>query len=145
MAFNLEKFDATSFAVRTKSLPVPSLQHWFDEDEEAVWEIRNLTASELATANAAQQKNANVAIILEALSGSDKTEKVEELRTALGISTDVPGEIAKRLEMIVLGSINPKIPLNLAVKLAEHFPIEFYTITNEITQLTGMGSEIEGK
>ena len=35
-----------------------------------------------------------------------------------------------------------KLPLLAAVKLAENFPIEFLSLTNEISELTGQGSEL---
>jgi hypothetical protein len=33
------------------------------------------------------------------------------------------------------------VDLSAAVKLAEAFPIEFFTVTNTITELTGQGAE----
>jgi hypothetical protein len=64
------------------------------------------------------------------------------VRKALGLTADTPGEIAKRLEMLTLGSVAPAISLPVAVKLAEAFPIEFLTLTNEISELTGKGAEM---
>jgi hypothetical protein len=44
--------------------------------------------------------------------------------------------------MLVMGSVSPKIELPAAVKLAECFPIEFLSLTNEISELTGKGAEL---
>ena len=69
-------------------------------------------------------------------------DQAEAVRSALGLTKDTPGEIAKRLEMLVMGSVAPKIELPTAVKLAEAFPIEFLSITNRITELTGQGFDL---
>ena len=68
--------------------------------------------------------------------------KAAAIRKALGLGKDTPGEIAKRLEMVVAGCISPVLTLPQAVKLAERFPIEFLTLTNEITELTGNGADL---
>jgi hypothetical protein len=60
----------------------------------------------------------------------------------LGLIKDTPGEIAKRLEMLVMGSVAPAVSLPVAVKLAEAFPIEFLQLTNEISDLTGRGADL---
>jgi hypothetical protein len=52
------------------------------------------------------------------------------------------GEIAKRLEMLVMGSVSPEVTLPVAVKLAEAFPVEFLELTNAITTLTGQGFDM---
>ena len=66
----------------------------------------------------------------------------EAVRRALGLTKDTPGEIAKRLEMLVLGAVSPVLTLPQAVKLAEAFPVEFLVLTNEITALTGKGADL---
>ena len=77
--------------------------------------------------------------VIEALTNNDQAQAVREM---IGLTKGSPAEIVKRLEMLVLGSVVPKIELPLAVKLAEAFPIEFLTLTNKITALTGMGFDI---
>jgi hypothetical protein len=68
---------------------------------------------------------------------------VADARKALGLAgKETPGEIAKRLEMLAMASVEPAISLQVAVKLAENFPVEFYQLTNEITELTGMGFDL---
>ena len=41
--------------------------------------------------------------------------------------------------MLVMGCVSPVLELPAAVKLAEAFPIEFLSITNTISELTGQG------
>ena len=100
--------------------------------------VRGLTANELYTAIEAGNRQKTLGKILEAIASTG--EGVADARKVLGFTgKETPGEIAKRLEMLVKASVDPVIPLNIAVKLAENFPIEFYQLTNEITELTGMG------
>jgi hypothetical protein len=73
---------------------------------------------------------------------STKQEQTKAIREALGLTGDTPGEIAKRLELLVAGSVSPKIDLSAAVKLAEAFPIEFMVLTNKISELTGKGADL---
>ena len=82
--------------------------------------------------------------MLEALLSKNSNDKIEAMRKSLGISADVPEEIARRLEMLTIGSVEPKLTLDIAVKLSETFPIEFYQLTTKISELTGKG-HVPGK
>lgn len=139
MSFNVDKFDATKFEARTAEVRVEALVDFFDEGEEPVWKVRGMTSAELyKTAEARNRQESTVAIV-KAI--ANNVDQVTAVRRALGLTSDVPGEIVKRLEMLVMASLSPKVELPTAVKLAEHFPIEFMTITNQITELTGRGSD----
>ncbi|MEJ1365620.1 MAG: hypothetical protein RPU42_11135 [Candidatus Sedimenticola sp. (ex Thyasira tokunagai)] len=142
-------FMAAQFKHRTEAVPVLGLADWFncEEGETPQWTVRGITGNELARANEALLKNKKLTIFTEALvaASKSKSESVREVQEALGVSDDVHGEIAKRLEMLVMGSVNPTIDLPVAVKLAENYPIEFYMLTNKITTLTGQGQQVEEK
>jgi hypothetical protein len=43
------------------------------------------------------------------------------------------------MEMLVQGCVTPKLTHAAAAKLAEVCPIEFYDLSNRVTQLTGQG------
>lgn len=139
MPFNPDKFLATKLEARRKAVPVPALSGWFDEGEEPIWTVRGLTSNELNAAIEAKARRASIDNVIDALANNDQAQAVREM---IGLTKGSPAEIVKRLEMLVLGSVLPKIELPLAVKLAEAFPIEFLTLTNEITALTGMGFDI---
>ncbi len=141
MPFDAEAFARAQYRPRTARVPVPSLAEFFGPGEEAFWEVRGLTASELYRANDAKQRQAAVSTVVDALAA--QADKAAELRKALGLSAQsTPGEVAKRLEMMVDGSVQPRVDLSVAVLLAERFPIEFLAITNTITELTGQGAEL---
>ena len=139
MPFNADRFDATKFEPRTGEVRVDALVDFFEDGEEPLWKVRGMSATELyKTAEARNRQESTVAIV-KAI--ANNVDQVTAVRKALGLTSDVPGEIVKRLEMIVIASVAPKIELPTAVKLAENFPIEFMLITNQITELTGRGSD----
>lgn len=140
MPFDPEKFQQTRFAPRQATIPVDALAAFFDEGEAPVWTVRGLTAAELHRALEAGKRQGSVQAIVEALAKTG--DQAKAVRAALGLDASAPGEITKRLEMLTLGSVRPVIDLPTAVKLAEHFPIEFLSLTNEISALTGQGSDV---
>jgi len=142
MAFDLQKFSQAAFTAREDTLSVPALQAFFADGEEPRWTVRGLTGAELAAANEAKDKNRNLLALTEALVSGGDTEKSAAIKGILGLGDQVPDEIARRLAMLVSGSVEPKIDHETAVKLAETFPVVFYNLTNRILELTGAGSEL---
>ena len=140
MAFNAEKFERSKFEARRAKVPVPALSDFFDEGETPEWEVRGLSAVELHKAIEASKRQGSIEAIVKAIAANQ--DQAGAIRSALGLTKDTPGEIAKRLEMLVMGSVAPAVSLPTAVKLAEAFPIEFLTLTNEITDLTGKGADL---
>jgi hypothetical protein len=144
MDFDVNKFASTSFKRREEDVPVPDLREWFKglkEGENPVWRVRGLTGEELARVNEASVRNRNKNAVIEALN-SDKSEKVTDaIKELIGTSERVPDDLARRLEMLTIGSVAPECSHQVAVKLAEAFPVEFYELTTKITTLTGLGSE----
>jgi len=139
--FDLEKFSQAQFTPRQEEVSLPALGDFFDGDP--IWVVRGLTANEIARANDSAARNTHVDSMIKAITSASKSKQVEEFRKAFGVSDDVHDEIIKRMEHLVIGSIEPKIELPIAVKLPETFPIEFYDLTNKIMRLSGMGMEVE--
>lgn len=140
MAFNAEKFERSKFEARRAKVPVPALSGFFDEGETPEWEVRGLSAVELHKAMEAGKRQGSIEAIVKAIAANQ--DQAGAVRKALGLTKDTPGEIAKRLEMLVMGSVAPAVSLPVAVKLAEAFPIEFLQLTNEISDLTGRGADL---
>jgi hypothetical protein len=137
--FDAKRFLKTKFTPRTEVVPVPDLRQFFPDGEEAVWKVRGLTGAELGRANEAAARNKNIAAVLEALAGEAAKEKADAVKELLGVGGTTPEDIAKRIEHLVLGSVEPKCTPDLAVRLSEAFPIEFFQITNRVMNLTGQG------
>lgn len=140
MPFDLGKFQGASFTPRTLAVKVADLKPFFGDDK-PVWTVRGLTGPELARVHEAVSRNRNRAAIAEGLLSESQQEQIKALREMIGCGDAVPDEIAKRLEMLVLGSVEPEIPHDAAVKLCTNYPAEFYLLTNKITELTGQGHE----
>ncbi|TFH84818.1 hypothetical protein EQG41_20455 [Billgrantia azerbaijanica] len=144
MEFDIQKFTSTSFDARTQDVPVPDLAAFFKnvpEGEKPTWRVRGLTGVELAKTNEAQSRNRSRTAIAEGLLSGVNDQVSEAVRELLGSGSSVPDDLAKRIEMLVLGSVAPECNHQLAVKLAEAYPVEFYQLTSEITRLTGLGAE----
>lgn len=136
--FDKKKFKAAKLKPRTLDVHVPSLSDFFDKGK-AIWTIKGLTGQEIGYTKEAAAKNKNLTAIVDAIAGSQK-EKVQGIKDALGIGK-IPDDIAQRVAQLEMGSVNPKCDTDMAVRLCEHFPVEFYNLTNEILKLTGQGSE----
>lgn len=138
MGFNSERFAAAQLEPRRKRVTVEALAAWFDGAP--VWEVRGLSADELHRAIEAAKTRGSVEAIVRAIAaGGDQAEAV---RKAIGLTAGSSAEIVKRLEMLVMASMEPQIDHATAAKLAETFPIEFLTLTNTITELTGQGFDL---
>lgn len=168
MGFNPVKFTKQQFVPREEAVEVNALHIWFDgvtkeqvswftlpfkekveklkdpefiKPDDCTWLVRGLSASELAGVFDCESKNRDLTTVIEALGSA--SGKVDELKNILGIGQETPLDIAKRLQQLVSGSVNPAIDFPTAVKLAENFPIEFYSLTNTITILTGQGCDLK--
>ena len=143
MGFNLDGFRQSKLAKREEDVKVPALAKWFDDGEAPVFKVRGLSAVELARAEEKRVARSNMTAVLKAIAkpGTLESEKVDELRAAIGLTDEVPGETAKRLAMLEIGCIAPELSTADCVKLGENFPIEFHILTNKITELSGLGAE----
>jgi hypothetical protein len=145
MPFDTKAFLKTKFVPRTAEVPVPELQAFFPEGTKAVWIVRGLTGSECGRVNEAVEKNKNVAALLESFMSSETKEKIEAIKTSFGLSANItPDDIARRIEQLVLGSVNPVCTQEMAVKIGETVAYVLYGLTTKIVELTGRG-QLPGK
>lgn len=144
MAFNADKFTQAAFRPRTATLDLPALAPFFDDGEPPQWTVRGLTAAEFARSQDAEKRNSSIDMLMGALAAAQsKGEAVDAARKALGLTNaNTPGEVAKRLEMLVAGSVAPVVTMETAVRFSETFAIDFYLVTNKIVELTGQGFDL---
>lgn len=139
MPFDIKQFENTSFQTRQEAVELPALAGFFGDEEKPEWTVRGLTHAELARAEEAIASTKDVEALVSAMAGKSK-EKADAITGLLGVTgDDVPRETKKRVEHLVMASVNPAIEHSVAVKLAECFPIEFGLLSNKILQLTGLG------
>jgi hypothetical protein len=144
MAFDYKGFEQARLVPRSKKIPVEELAEWFC-DGPAVWEVRGLTANEIARANEAEVNNRRVSAITEAIASGSRKDIVEEIRAATGKTTETRPDLARRLSLLELGSVEPQCSEEMAVKLGQSFPTQFYLLTNTILELTGQGADVRKK
>lgn len=139
---DVDKFLVARLDLPEAEVPVPELSNFFGPDEKPVWVVRGLSGPEIGRTRAAAETSEKLSSLVEALAGEG--DKAEAIRNAMGLSPDeVPEDVARRIEMLVVGSVSPVIgneKRDIAVKLAESYGVVFYTLTNKIQQLTGQGS-----
>lgn len=137
MPFDADRFARAKFEPRTAVVKVEALASFFGDGEAPEWTVRGLNSDELHRALEAGRRQGSIETIVKAIAATG--DQADVIRRAIGLTKDTPGEIAKRLEMLSLGSVAPTVDLPTAVKLAETFPVEFLSLTNRITELTGKG------
>lgn len=138
MPFDLQAFRAAQLAPRQAVVPVPDLAHWFDGDP--VWTVRGLTGEEIARANDVTNRVRIYAATVEALASAARSEQADALKAMMGV-TDVPEDLAKRIDHLTFGSVEPAISREDAVRLFRDYPIVAYQLTNKILELTGAGPD----
>lgn len=146
MAFDADKFMAAQFKPREVNITLPSLASFFPPGEEPVFTVRGLTGSELARVNEAVDRGKVLSAIVEGVMTGTRQAAVDSVRSMIGLDDAVPGEAVRRIELLIEGSVTPKLDRPTIVKLLGVFPVEVYQLTNEIIKLTGLGHEsAEGK
>lgn len=142
---DLQKFSNADFTQREQAIDVPELAEFFAEGEAPVWVVRGLTGAELGRCNQAADNRQEITRALIAAMAGDG-DKAAALRNAMGISEDeVPQDVSRRIELITVGSVSPMLGQDnrdVAVKLAEAFPVTFFNLSNAILGLTGQGAEL---
>ncbi len=144
MELDVDKFTGTTFQQRCKEVPVPDLAAFFKgvaKGEKPVWKVRGLNGDELARCNEAQARNRQRNALLEGMLSGQEDKVAEAVRELLGANGKVPDDLAKRMEMLVIASVEPACNHRLAVKLSQAYPLVFFELTTEIVRLTGLGGE----
>lgn len=142
MPFDVKAFSATKFEPRIETVEVDELKEFCKGDGPLEFKVRGLTGEELYRVRGAVDNNNNLAAVLEGLTSIVGKEKAAALRDYCGAGGKTPDEHVRRLEMLVIACVDPKIERPLAVKLAAAYPLVFNRLTDKILYLTGMGSEV---
>lgn len=141
MPFNADKYLTQKFEPRTEAVPVPSLQEYFEKDEEPVWIVRGLDGREIGRANEVAAKQSVSIEVLEGLLTAHNSQIKDGIKALIGRSDKMPEDTAKRIEHLMYCSVDPKCDLDLALKINKAHPTTFLTITNTILKLTGLGMQ----
>jgi len=142
MGFDLKAFEKTDFTRRIGEVEAPALKAFFGEDEKPIFTFRNLDSNELAIIGA---ENNNVKIsegLLNAISAKSTADIAKEVKTLLGFDGELQPEYRRKLSMVELASVEPKLTRQMARKIAEHYSHVFTQFIDKINELYGKGSEM---
>ena len=111
--------------------------------EERFFVVGNPGADGLARANDAEERSRNRDSVFAALEVAGVVEKGSKLAEALQINKtgDTPADIARRVELFLQSVIYPTPSLQLAVKMKDHAPTDFWAITSAAISLAGEGDK----
>ncbi len=143
MTFDSSAFMNAKFEARTEAVKVPELAAWFGDNKDPQWIVRGLTGIEYGKVNEAVATNKNIQAVIEKI----VSEKPKTLADGIGkliLGPDVPTDIARRISIIMSGSVDPVCDLEMAKKLCEFFSVVFYSLTNKILELSGRGAAVGG-
>lgn len=139
MPFKKKEFQNSQFVARTEPVRVADLSMWFDEGDEPVFIVRGLTYEEVCKAESMADNSKQMLNLIESIQSKDGAAIGEGVKDAFGVGKETPPNMIKRINHLVMASVEPEIDEELAVKLATNYPMEFSQITNKITELTGLG------
>ena len=142
MGFNADKFQNAEFQHRTADVQVNGMESFFDEKEDPVWKVRSLTAAELGKVNEAAKQNRALSELVEGFMSENYTTRIESIKESLGLTDSVPDEVVRGIALLKFGSVEPACTQEMAVRLAETFPVPFYTLWRKIMELTQMGQSL---
>jgi hypothetical protein len=145
MGFDAKAFMKTKFVPRTAEVPVKALASFFPEGEKPIWVVRGLTGVEVAKSREIGEKTQRMQALADAFAAASKSEIVDELKESFGLGNENPLDFNKRIDQIVMGSVEPQVTQEQVVRLATVAPVEFYSISQKILELTGLGQEAEKK
>lgn len=143
MGFDVRQFLQTKWERRVEQYQVKDkdLATMFPKGEKRVWHIQSLTGIELGKASEVAKKQNISAAILEGLLSVRAAEIKDSVKSLLGHDEVAPEDIAKRVEHIKYGFIEPEGTLDFATTLCKAKPLVFLEVSNAISALTGLGME----
>lgn len=146
MGFDTERFRSTALEPRTEDVPVKDLAGWFADGEAPVWTVRGLTGEEFMRAQDAEEQHRLRIAAFQALvkSGAFQGERVAAFESLIGGGNEIPAQMAKLIECILLGSVRPVVDRDLVVRLYQSFPVTAYLLGMTVLKLTGQGAAPPG-
>lgn len=144
MPFDIREFQRTPFEARTGEVKIPELAPWFG-GAEPVFVVRGLTGIEMAQCSESAGASRLRAELVESLIDGSNQERVHALLATFGLSEDVPGELVRYHELIIRGTVEPKIDRETSVLLAERFPVDHRALALQIMTLSGQGQVCKKK
>lgn len=133
----------TQFSPRQETVNIPQLASYF-ENANPTWTVRGLQSHEMAQIRVSRFKRRNQLAAVQAISSFTTSDNLrrEMFEGLIHLTAEVEAEMAGRLEMLVIASVNPTITMEIAVKLSKVFPTVFWSLTDTISGLTDKGGVV---
>lgn len=143
MGFDVKQFNNSELKLREDAVELPSLSSFFGKDERPAFRVRGLSGPEVAKVREVNTKYQAVLKVVQALQSSGASvESIDKVKDAMGLGDKVPDDYHNRIETLNLGLLEPKLDRQTIVRLAKFFSVEFYTLTDKIRELTGLGPDL---
>jgi hypothetical protein len=145
MEFNATKFNREKWNPASHDEPVPELAAWFQDSDgksidNPVWSLRALNGEELAVVQESAFRARNAEGVIAALCAGAAKEVAGAIKELLGYENGAR-ELAKRIDLIKLGSVAPKPDRPTVVKLFQLYPEVAFRLSNKVMELTGVGHQ----
>ncbi|KKL59248.1 hypothetical protein LCGC14_2217270, partial [marine sediment metagenome] len=139
MGFDKDAFLTAKFEPRTDTVPVssPELKKFFKDSEKPEWKVRGLSGVEIGKANDVADKNSKIRDILDGIAGHLSEDRIAAIKDL--VAQDTPMKVARGLELLQLGAVDPEMDLEFALKVCAVAPGDYNTLVNKIERLSAMG------
>jgi len=144
MGFDKDAFLTAKFEPRTDTVPVssPELKKFFKDSEKPEWKVRGLSGVEIGKANDVADKNSKIRDILDGIAGHLSKDRIAAIKDL--VAQDTPMEVARGLELLQLGAVDPEMDLEFALRVCAVAPGDYNTLVNKIKMLSALG-HVPGK
>lgn len=137
---DFDKFKITEFERRTALVKVPALSAFADEGKGSCEiKVQALTGQEVAMARERVRQNAGLKVIIEKFMGGNVPDLVEAMQEKMGMTDSVPPDAVYRIAVLEFGVVGNPLPQDQCVKMLSHAPEAFFSLTDKILELTGLG------
>jgi hypothetical protein len=137
MGFDLQRFERAEMTARLEEVIIPCMKHWFPEGEEPIFRARGLTGEEFYNVRQAAAKRQDLQAIASRLLSGDGQAIADAIGEFYGA---VPEEYARRVEILIIGAVDPAFDRSLAMKMFRNFPPAAPIIVEAILKATGEGA-----
>ncbi len=131
---------------RTGEVVVNELKELYDPPpkEDLIFHVRGLIGNEMVLVSNTRDTGKFLEMLTDALGAGNGKEGSKAIRSLLGVfDDDLHPQLKYRVEIVVRGSIDPKIDHALAARLARDFYVVLFRISEKILELTGLGAQVK--
>lgn len=114
--------------------------------DDIVFKVRGLSGTDIVMVSSRRDTNVFVEMLSDALVKKNGKDGGEAIKGLLGLfDEELHPELKYRVEILVRGSLEPKIDYPMAVKLARDFYVVLHRLSEKILELSGQGAQVKKK